>query len=120
MRISDEQKGNPFVVFKDTQENIESLTSTEGMIAFATDLQRFGYYTSTSGWIWQESLSGVSAGITLADANKTIYSGITQIDFIGATISIEGRPSSNATVTVTVSGSSSTANLDILAVQIFS
>lgn len=53
MRINDKQYGIPETIYKDTKDNIESLSSPiEGMIALAIDTHKFGYYDGTV-WKWQ-------------------------------------------------------------------
>ena len=51
MRHNDQQLGVPETVFKDTQANIEAAYTTPGMVAYATDTGKFGYY-SGSEWVW--------------------------------------------------------------------
>lgn len=99
MRISDIQKGQPAVAYKDTQANIEAITSTEGMYAYATDIQKFGYYTTVSGWIWRtEASSGISS-ITVKD-NDTTLSGITTLEFSGASVSTKSPGSTTAIIVI--------------------
>lgn len=50
MKFGDKQLGFPAILYKDTKRNIASLTPETGSIAFATDTNEIGLYTSF-GWV---------------------------------------------------------------------
>jgi len=53
MRYDDKQLGKPEVIYSSTKDNIINTFSGIGMVAYATDTEQFGYYTSISGWVWE-------------------------------------------------------------------
>lgn len=56
MKIGDTQVGKPEVIYKDTQTNLEALSSpVEGMVAYNTTLQCLGIYLG-SAWVWDRRL----------------------------------------------------------------
>ncbi len=101
MRISDVQLGIPAILYKNTKDNIETMDSLEGMYAYATDIQKFGYYTTISGWVWQTEVPAGISSITVENSTTTI-SGVTTVRFNGA--SVESLGESTALVTITTSG----------------
>jgi hypothetical protein len=51
---NDRVYGKPLIPYSDTQANIEALTVAEGSVAYATDINKHGYYNGTS-WVWDTS-----------------------------------------------------------------
>jgi len=51
--------GRPLITYKATRIEIESSYSETGMFAYATDIQKIGYYAETE-WIWINSAGGTS------------------------------------------------------------
>ncbi len=65
MRLQDKQVGSPQILYRDTQANIEALDEVvAGAFAYATDLEKVGYYTG-SEWVWgSTSATGSPSGGT--------------------------------------------------------
>ena len=58
MRENDVQLGKPIVIYKDTQANIEALTSVvQGSYAYATDTDEPGWYNGAT-WDWLHTPTG--------------------------------------------------------------
>jgi len=61
--VGEETKGAPLTVYKDTRANVEADHTDAGMIAYATDTGRQGYYDGAVGqWVWLSTGGGVSGG----------------------------------------------------------
>ena len=59
MRLGDAQVGTPEVVYKGIQTAIEAIpTPIPGMLAYATDLGKIGWYNGSS-WTWGGSGGGL-------------------------------------------------------------
>lgn len=45
------------LLYKDTKSNINTLSVSEGFIAYANDTNEIGYYNGSS-WVWTQFISG--------------------------------------------------------------
>jgi hypothetical protein len=78
MKSKDIQLGKPEQPFSDTATNLESFT-TEGMVGYATDTHKFGFYNGTS-WVYPVAGflftgGGVSQELALPNAKITLSGG---------------------------------------------
>jgi hypothetical protein len=100
MRYYDKQLGKPEVIYSDTKDNIINTFSGIGMVAYATDTEQFGYYTSISGWVW-ETISN-SGGQTSSSLSVEEIDGTPSVSDVSTIKVTNGTLTNNGDGTVTI------------------
>lgn len=113
MKHGDIQVGAPMTLYSGTTAEIEAIGSpSEGMIAYSTDDDLIGIYT-TAGWVWISTSAG--GGHVIQDEGLDLTQR-TNLNFVGDGVTASDDAGNDATV-VTIAGGGS---YDMIQQRVFS